>query len=230
MSAPPFAETSPELWSAVDAYLNGLLIAPDAGLDGALAECEAAGLPPIDVAPNQGKLLHILARSIGAQRILEIGTLGGYSTIWLARALPKRGRLTTLEYDPRHAQVAAANIARAGLTEIVDIRVGAALDTLPLLAEDTDFRAFDLVFIDANKDDNPSYLEWALRLARRGALIIVDNVVRHGRILDPESMAPDVVGTRRMFEMIAAEPRLSATAFQTVGSKGLDGLMVALVV
>ena len=219
---------SQELWSAVDDYLTGMLVAPDPALDGALAERAAADMPAIDVAPNQGKLLHILARAVGARRILEIGTLGGYSTIWLARAVGPNGRVITLEYEPRHAAVAQANIERAGLSEIVVVRIGAALDTLPHLAAEGHV-PFDLIFIDADKENNPAYVEWALKLSRPGTLIVVDNVIRHGRIIDADSPAADVQGTRKMFELLAAEPRLCATALQTVGSKGLDGLAVVVV-
>src|ERR1039458_825026 len=216
-------------WSAVDGYITERLVAPDPALDAALKANAAAGLPSIDVAPNQGKLLHVLALTKGARRILEIGTLGGYSTIWLARALPAGGRLVTLELDPKHAEVARANLDRAGLSERVEIRVGPATESLAQLqAEGTE--PFDLIFIDADKPNNPAYLRWALKLARRGSLIVIDNVVREGGILDPASADPNVQGTRALFELLAAEPRLSSTAIQTVGSKKYDGFAMAVVI
>jgi predicted O-methyltransferase YrrM len=211
-------------WRRVDAYLLDRLVPPDPGLDAALAANAAAGLPAIDVAPNQGRLLHILARMVGARRILEIGTLGGYSTIWLARALAAGGRLVTLEAEPRHATVARANIAAAGLADRVEVVVGPALATLPTLAG-----PFDFVFIDADKRSNADYLGEALRLARPGAVIVCDNVVRDGRIADPDDASPAVAGTRRFFDRLGAEPRLVATAIQTVGVKGWDGFAIAFV-
>ena len=211
-------------WKRVDGYIVERLVGPDPALDAALAANAAAGLPGIDVAPNQGKLLHILARMIGARQILEIGTLGGYSSIWLARALPPGGRLVTLEADPRHAEVARANIARAGLAEVVELHVGRAKDTLPRLAG-----PFDLVFIDADKRSNPDYLAAALGLARPGTVIVCDNVVRDGAVADPDDPSPDIVGTRRFFDRLRDEPRLTATAVQTVGVKGWDGFAIALV-
>ena len=216
------------LWSAVDAYLAGALVGTDPALDEAVRASDAAGLPQIQVPPNQGKLLHLLARFGNARSILEIGTLGGYSTIWLARALPPEGRLISLEIDPAYAEVARANIARAGLAEIVEIRVGRALETLPVLATEG-AGPFDLVFIDADKPSNPEYFTWALELARPGSLIVVDNVVREGAIVDEGSDDPAVQGVRLLNELMAAEPRVSATAIQTVGSKGHDGFAVALV-
>lgn len=219
---------SQKTWSAVDRYLSDLLIPADRVLDETLAESEAAGLPPINVAPNQGKLLSLLARLRGARTILEIGTLGGYSTIWLARALPVGGRLVTLEADPNHAQVARANLAGAGLADMVDLRLGQALDTLPILAAEGQ-GPFDLVFIDADKVNIPAYFSWALKLSRLGSLIIVDNVVRNGAVLDATSEDPNVQGVRRFFEQLATESRVSATAIQTVGSKGYDGLALVLV-
>jgi predicted O-methyltransferase YrrM len=218
-----------EQWTAVDAYLTGLLVPSDPALDAALQASAAAGLPPIHVAPNQGKLLHLLARLQGARAILELGTLGGYSTIWLARALPPGGRLITLEADPRHAEVARANIARAGLAQVVELRLGPALDTLPQLAAEGR-GPFDLIFIDADKPGYPDYLAWALRLSRRGSLIIADNVVRNGAVVDAASIDPAVQATRRFNELLAAEQRVSATVLQTVGSKGYDGLAFALVI
>ncbi|MFF3758424.1 O-methyltransferase [Streptomyces sp. NPDC002185] len=219
--------TNPQ-WTAVDDYFTDTIAPGDDALTAALAASTAAGLPEIAVAPNQGKLLHLLAATQGARNILEIGTLGGYSTIWLARALPADGRLTTLEYDPAHADVARANIARAGLDKIVEVRTGAALETLPVL-ETEGAGPFDLVFIDADKANNPHYVTWALKLSRPGSLIIVDNVVREGRVATEQPGDAAVTGTRAMFDLIAAEPRLDATAIQTVGTKGYDGLLLARV-
>jgi predicted O-methyltransferase YrrM len=219
---------TPDLWTAVDQYISDLLAPADAALKAALESSAAAGLPAINVSPNQGKLLHILARLAGARSILEIGTLGGYSTIWLARALLPGGRLITLEADARHAELAAANIARAGLVGVVDIRVGKALDTLPRLAAEG-AGPFDVVFIDADKPNTPSYFTWALKLTRVGALIVVDNVVRKGAVADASTRDTDVQGMQRFLAMAAAEPRVTASAIQTVGSKGYDGFCVALV-
>jgi predicted O-methyltransferase YrrM len=223
-----------DLWTAVDDYIVEWLLPPDPLLDSAVAAAEAAELPPIAVTPNQGKLLELIARIHDAQSILELGTLGGYSTIWLARALPPGGRLVTLEREPRYAEVARANIAHAGLADAVELRVGPALDTLPELhAEGAG--PFDLIFIDADKQNYPGYLEWSLKLSRVGTLIIGDNVVRSGAILDPAADDPDfgdggvAAGVRRFYEMLAAEPRVSATAVQTVGAKGHDGFALALV-
>ena len=221
-------DAEPASWDAIDDYIVGHLVRPDAALDAALAASAEAGLPEINVAPNQGKLLGLLAAMVGARNVLEIGTLGGYSTIWLARALPPGGRLISLEAEERHAKVARASLARAGLAEVVEVRVGPALESLPKLAAEG-CGPFDLVFVDADKAHNADYFEWALRLTRRGSLVVVDNVVRHGRILERASGDPDVVGTRRLFEVVAAEPRVSATALQTVGVKGHDGFLVALV-
>ncbi|HEU4542512.1 MAG TPA: O-methyltransferase [Jiangellaceae bacterium] len=217
-----------QLWTSVDHYITDVLVEPDEALGAALRDSEAAGLPAINVTPNQGKLLHLMARMCGARSILEIGTLGGYSTIWLARALPDGGRLLSLEAEPRHAEVAAANIARAGLANRVEVRVGRALDTLPGVEADG-VGPFDLVFIDADKPSNPDYVEWALKLTRPGSVIIVDNVVRGGAVADASSEDSAVRGVRRMNELVAAEPRLTATAIQTVGSKGYDGMLVAVV-
>ncbi|MEU1625548.1 O-methyltransferase [Streptomyces sp. NPDC020096] len=219
---------SQQTWTAVDDYFDALLVNEDAALRTALAESDAAGLPPVHVAPNQGKLLNLLARMHGARTVLEIGTLGGYSTVWLARALPAGGRLVTLEADEGYAAVAAANIARAGLKHVVDIRIGKALETLPLLA-DEDAAPFDLVFIDADKPSNPDYLEWALKLTRPGSIIVADNVVRDGAVTDQASADPRVQGVRRFTELIAENPRLTATAVQTVGSKGYDGFILSIV-
>jgi predicted O-methyltransferase YrrM len=217
-----------EQWTAVDRYLTDQLLPPDPVLEAALQASVAAGLPPINVSPTQGKLLQLLARMQQARNILEIGTLGGYSTIWLARALPADGRLITLEADPKHAAVARANLARAGLAGVVELRLGRALDTLPQLAAEGR-GPFDLIFIDADKPGYPDYFAWALKLTRRGSLIIADNVVRKGAVIDPASPDPIVRGVRRLHELIAAEPRVSATVIQTVGSKGYDGFAIALV-
>ncbi|WP_241562095.1 O-methyltransferase [Streptomyces hoynatensis] len=217
-----------QTWTAVDDYFNGLLVEEDAPLRAAATESEAAGLPPHQVAPNQGKLLHLLARIQGARTILEIGTLGGYSTIWLARALGEGGRLTTLEAEQRHATVAAANLARAGLGHLVDLRVGKALDTLSSLAAEG-AGPFDLVFIDADKRANPEYLDLSLRLTRPGSVIVADNVARGGAVADPGSEDPGVLGVRRFTELVSAHPRLTATTLQTVGEKGYDAFTLALV-
>jgi predicted O-methyltransferase YrrM len=217
-----------QTWTAVDQYLDGLLAKPDAALQAALRASAEAGLPAINVSATQGKLLQLLARLCGARKILEIGTLGGYSTIWLARALPPQGRLVTLEIDARHAEVARANIARAGLAERVEVRLGRALDSLAYLGAET-AGPFDLVFIDADKPNIPAYFKWALHLSRPGTLIVVDNVVRAGAVIDERSADASVQGVRRLNELIASEPQVSATAIQTVGSKGYDGLALALV-
>ena len=220
---------SQELFSRVDDYIVGALVASDPSLDGALEASRAAGLPDIAVAPNQGKLLQLLAQAIGARRILELGTLGGYSTIWLARALPHDGRLITLEALEKHAEVARANFARAGLADRIELRVGAALDALPQLARE-DTGAFDLTFIDADKQNNAVYVDWAVKLSRPGSLIVVDNVVRRGAVLDASSSDTAIQGTRRLYEQLANDPRVTATAVQTVGTKGHDGLLVARVI
>jgi predicted O-methyltransferase YrrM len=208
---------SERAWSDVDRLLVETLLPPDAALSAALADSDAGGLPAINVAPNQGKLLMLLAQMAGARRILEVGTLGGYSTIWLARALPADGELVTLEYSPKHAEVARRNIARAGFAAQVEVKVGAAIDTLPTLAG-----PFDFIFIDADKQGYPDYFRWALQLSRPGTVIVADNVVRAGKVLAPagDAMAEGVL---RMMQLAAAEPRVSATAVQTVGSKGWDG-------
>ncbi|HEY6990672.1 MAG TPA: O-methyltransferase [Bryobacteraceae bacterium] len=215
-------------WKAVDNYLAGLLVPPDTALDAALEASTTAGLPPINVSPTHGKLLHLLAKMQRARRILEIGTLGGYSTIWLARALPADGRLITLEADSKHADVARANIARAGLEGIVELRLGKALDTLPQIAAGKN-GPFDLIFIDADKQNIPRYFDWALRLSRSGTLIVVDNVVRGGAVVDPATEDTNVQGVRQFLDIVAREPRVSATAIQTVGLKGYDGFALALV-
>ncbi len=217
-----------ELWTAVDRYLTDLVVRPAAALDDALQANRAADLPAIDVSPPLGKLLRLLAESIQARRILEIGTLGGYSTIWMAQALPASGRLISLEAEPKHAEVARSNVARAGLSRVVEIRVGPALETLPkLVAEGAG--PFDLIFIDADKASISEYFAWALRLCRRGSLIVVDNVVREGALVDASSDDPSVRGVQRFFDRLAANPGVLATAIQTVGAKGYDGFAIALV-
>jgi predicted O-methyltransferase YrrM len=220
--------TPEQRWTAVDDYIVGTFLPPDPVLAAVLEASADAGLPPIAVAPNQGKFLHLLALATGARRILEIGTLGGYSTIWLARALPAGGRLVTLEFDPMHAEVARGNFARAGLSDVVDLRLGPALDSLPQLAAEGG-APFDFIFIDADKNNYPGYFQWALKLSRRGTLIIADNVVRKGAVIDAASPDPLVQGVRRFHELAAAEPRVSATTLQTVGGKGYDGFAMLLV-
>lgn len=218
-----------ETWSAVDEYVTDLLVPHDEALENALRAGEAAGLPQIQVSPPQGKLLHLLAKMIGARSILEFGTLAGYSTIWLARALPADGRLITLEADRRYAEVATASIAAAGLGEIVEVRVGPALDQLPRLEADG-AGLFDLTFIDADKVHTPDYFAWALAHSRPGSLIVADNVVRDGRLADPDDQDPPIMAQRRFHEQLAAEPRVEATTIQTVGGKGYDGFNIARVV
>jgi len=220
--------SSQDIWNDVDQYLTDTLAPVDTALEAALKASDAAGLPQIAVSAPQGKLLQLLATVQGAARILEIDTLGGYSTICLARALPEGGRLISLEYDPRHAEVARGNIAAAGLADRVEVRVGAALDSLPTLQAEG-AGPFDLVFIDADKVNNPHYVRWALELSRPGTVIVVDNVVRDGKVADGTSEDPAILGTRAALELIAAEPRLTGTAVQTVGSKGYDGFALALV-
>lgn len=221
-------QRSLDQWAAVDRYFSEQLSLSDPVLDAAMAANRAAELPAIDVAPNQGKLLQLLAQLVASRRILEIGTLGGYSTIWLARALPAGGRLITLEFNPKHAEIARANIARAGLAELVEIRIGAALDTLPKLQNESR-EPFDLIFIDADKPNNTEYVRWAIKLSHPGTLVIIDNVVRDGAVIDATSTDKDVQGARHLFELLANEPRLSATAMQTVGTKGYDGIAFAIV-
>lgn len=215
-------------WNRVDAYFSATLVPSDDVLDAALAASEAAGLPAINVAPNQGKLLQLLATIRGARRILEVGTLGGYSTIWLARALPPGGRLVTLELNPVHAAVATQNIARAGFADVVSVVVGSAKDSLARLIAEGE-APFDFIFIDADKDNNRAYLDAALKLSRPGTVIVVDNVVRRGRVADPDNRDPDVVGVREGFARIVAEPKLTTTAVQTVGQKGWDGFSISIV-
>jgi predicted O-methyltransferase YrrM len=219
---------SQSTWTEVDNYLTDTLIAKDAALESALAANAAGGLPAIDVSPTQGKFLQLLARMQGAKRILEIGTLGGYSTICLARALPPDGQLITMEFSPKHAAVAKDNIARAGLSRLVEIRIGPAAESLAQLRAENP-EPFDMIFIDADKPNNPTYLEWALKFSRKGTLIVVDNVIRDGQIANASNPDPAITGTRTMFEGMGANPRLDATALQTVGSKGYDGFALALV-
>lgn len=216
-----------QLWSDVERYVNDLVVRPDPVLDAALEAASAAGLAAISVSAGEGKLLHLLARIRGADRILEIGTLAAYSTIWMARALPRGGKLVTLESDPAHAAVARANLARAGLSDIVDLRLGMAADTLPVLAAEG--QKFDLTFIDADKATIPHYFDWAMRLSNPAALIIVDNVIRDGKVIDEASEDASVHGVRRFNEMVSAEKRVSATTIQTVGSKGYDGFTLLVV-
>jgi predicted O-methyltransferase YrrM len=215
-------------WTAVERYVMDQLFERDAALDAALASSAAARLPAINLPPPHAKLLALVARAQGATRILEIGTLGGYSAIWLARALPAGGRLISLEIDPGHAAIARDNLARAGVSDVVEIRIGAALDLLPELDAARE-GPFDLIFIDADKANIPEYFRWSLRLSRVGTLIVVDNVVRDGALIDEASADGAVRGVRRLHEVIAADPRVSATTIQTVGSKGYDGFLVALV-
>ena len=215
-------------WTAVDRYVTDLLVPSDAALDAAIEASTVAGLPAISVSPCQGKLLFLLARVMGARRILEIGTLGGYSTIWLARALPPDGRLITLEVNAGHAEVARSNFARAGLADVIELRLGSALDLLPALVAQG-VGPFDMIFIDADKPGYPDYLAWAVRLSRRGSLIVADNVVKEGTVLDADSEDPVVQGIRRFNAALAADPRVTATEIQTVGVKGYDGFASVLV-
>jgi predicted O-methyltransferase YrrM len=219
---------SEQLWSQVDAYVVGKLLPDDPVMEQVLAANRSGGLPAIDVSAAQGRFLELLVRISGARNILEIGTLGGYSTIWIARALPAGGRMVTLEYSPRHAEVAAANFERAGLAERIELRVGAGLDSLPGVEKDG-LGPFDLIFIDADKPNNPNYLEWAVKLAREGTVIVLDNVIRDGGVIDAESMDATIVGTRKAFDLMGSHPRLRATALQTVGAKGYDGFAIAIV-
>jgi predicted O-methyltransferase YrrM len=220
-----------QLWTDVDRYIDARVAPSDAVLDAVLESAKSGGLPAISVSPSQGKLLMVLARSIRARRVLEIGTLAGYSTIWLARAVGDGGRVVTLEFDPRHADVARANFSRAGLSDRIDLRVGAALDALPKLGDEMreSGEPFDLVFIDADKVNTREYFEWALRLTRVGSLIVVDNVVRDGRIADTSSADENIRGMQRFMDMLARETRVVASAVQTVGSKGYDGFAIAVV-
>ena len=215
-------------WTAVDAYINELFVPADESLEAALRSAAEAGLPEIQVTPSQGKLLGMMVQAVGARKVLEIGTLGGYSAIWMARALPPGGRLITLEAAPKHAEVAQANIVRAGLEDVIDIRVGPAQETLPALV-DEGIGPFDFVFIDADKPSYPTYFDWTLKLTRPGSLIILDNVVRSGAVADPNSTDPNVQGVRMTNAAMASNPRVTATAIQTVGKKGYDGFSIALV-
>lgn len=216
------------VWNRVDRYITQHVAADDAALEAAVRESAAAGLPDIQVSPAEGKLLAVLAQAVGARRILEVGTLGGYSTIRMARALPDGGRLVTLEAEPKHAEVARANLARAGVADRVEIRVGRALDTLPALQREG-AGPFDFVFLDADKENLRAYFRWAVRLGRPGTLIVMDNVVRHGTVADPAVDDPSVRGVRELFEELAAAEGVTATAVQTVGRKGYDGFALALV-
>ena len=215
-----------EQWTAVDEYFEGLFVGEDKALQAALADSESAGLPAISVTASQGKLLHLLVKMSGAKTVLEVGTLGGYSTIWMARALPEGGRLTTIENEKKHAEVAAKNIERAGLSDKVEIISAAAIEALPTL---TDRAPFDLFFIDADKESTAAYFAWAMKLSRPGSVIIVDNVVRDGEVIDAASEDAKVKGIRMFNEVLAADPRATATAIQTVGAKGYDGFAVVLV-
>jgi len=217
-----------DVWEAVDKYFDEMLIPHDSALDDALAAASAENLPAIQVSSVQGKLLHLLARIMSARNILEIGTLGGYSTIWMARALPEGGRIITLEADPKHAEVAQKNFARAGVENKIELRLGKALDTLPKVAADGR-GPFDMFFIDANKSNMPEYFEWSLKLARKGSVIIADNVVREGAVLDARSKDADIQGIRRFLEMVGKEKRVSGTALQTVSTKSYDGFALVLV-
>jgi len=216
-----------EVWLNVESYVTGRLVPADDALSSAVETALAAGLPAIEVSPPHGKLLHLLARLRKASQILEIGTLGGYSTIWMARALAPGGRIVTLEKEPRHAEVARANFEKARVSALVDLRLGIALETLPKLAAEG--AAFDMVFIDADKENNASYLDWALRMSRAETLIVVDNVIRDGAVADPNTTDPRAQGVRRLYDALKDHPRIDATAIQTVGSKGYDGLILGIV-
>ena len=220
-------EPSPDVWRRVDAYLTETLVGHDPALEQAVAEQQAAGLPAIEVAPVNGKFLHLIARISGARRVLEIGTLGAYSTIWLARAVPADGRVITIEAEPRNAEVARANLERAGVHDRVDIRLGRAAEVLPTLEPEA---PFDLVFIDADKESNTIYLDWAARLGRPGTVVIVDNTVRSGEVANPATENPQVIGTQRGLEMLGRDPRFDATALQTLDRKGWDGIALAVLV
>ena len=224
MRTPDYPSADAAQWAAVDDYFSSLLAPSDDHLRAALAENEASGLPPQDVSAPQAKMLALLARMVGARRILELGTLGGYSTIWLARCLPRGGKVVTIELNGKHAEVARRNIDRAGLSDVIDLHVGAALDVLPTLTG-----PFDMIFIDADKPNNPHYIRMALELSRPGTVIVGDNVVRGGAVVDPASEDTSVKGVRAFLEIIADEPRLDATALQTVGEKGWDGFLLAIV-
>lgn len=217
-----------KIWAEVDRYLGDLLAPHDAGLAHSLEANHAEGLPSIDVPPLLGKFLDLMIRVSGARRVLEIGTLGGYSTIWMARALPEGGLVVTLELEPRHAEIARANFEAAGVSDRIDIRIGAALDSLRAMEQEGS-APFDLIFIDADKERMPEYLEWSLKLAHPGTILIADNVVRDGKVLDDATDDPHVRGVQRFLELVAANPRLSATAMPTVGARGFDGFAMAVV-
>ncbi len=218
-----------EQWNSVDSYFDRLFAPPDAVMDAAITATTEAGLPAINVSPTQGKLLHVLAKAHNARKILEIGTLAGYSSIWMARALPADGKLITLEIDPKHAAVARANLARAGVDKQVEVIVGKAIESLPQLDSNGE-GPFDLVFIDADKVSTPDYLTWAMRLTKPGSIIIIDNVVRSGQVANPDTTDPHVKGIQKALEMLASDKRLVSTALQTVGSKGYDGFSIAVVI
>jgi len=221
------ADPTPDLWRRVDAYLTETLVGHDPALETAVADQHAAGLPPIEVAPVNGKFLHLLARIAGARRVLEIGTLGAYSTIWLARGIPEDGVVVTIEAEPDNAAVARSNLDRAGIGHKVDIRVGRAEQVLPTLADEG---SFDLVFIDADKESNTIYLDWAARLGHPGTVVVVDNIGRGGEVANPATMNPQVIGTQRALELLGRDPRFDATALQTLDLKGWDGVAIAIVV
>lgn len=223
----PGSGPAPDVWRRVDTYLTETLVGHDPGLEQAVADQNAAGLPPIEVAPVNGKLLHLIARMSGARRVLEIGTLGAYSTIWLARAIPSDGRIVTIEAEPRIAEIARANLDRAAVGEKVEIRLGRGADVLPTLADE---EPFDLVFIDADKESNTIYLDWAARLGRPGTVVVVDNTVRGGEVVNPATENPQIIGVQRGLEMLGRDPRFEATALQTLDAKGYDGIAIALVV
>ncbi|WP_353826557.1 O-methyltransferase [Agromyces sp. SYSU T0242] len=222
------AELNSDNQRRVDRYLVDTLVEDDVALTQGLADAADAGLPAIEVTPLGGKFLHLLARMTGARRVLEVGTLGGYSTTWLARGIPDDGRVVTLELEPLHAEVARRNLERAGVAERVDVMVGPAVDSLRRLAE-RDVEPFDLVFIDADKESNATYVDWAIRLGHPGTVIVVDNVVRSGEVADPDTADPMVIGTRRGLDVLGSDPRVDATALQTVGAKGWDGVAIAVV-
>ncbi|WP_127475817.1 O-methyltransferase [Microbacterium sulfonylureivorans] len=220
-------DPTPDLWRRVDAYLTETLVGHDPALDDAVADQNAAGLPAIEVAPVNGKFLHLLARISGARRVLEIGTLGAYSTIWMARGIPDDGRIVTIEAEPRIADIARANLERAGVSAKVEVRLGRAADVLPTLEGG---EPFDLVFIDADKESNTIYLDWAARLGRPGTVVVVDNTVRGGEVANPATENPQVIGVQRGLEMLGRDPRFDATALQTLDLKGYDGVALAIVV
>ncbi|GAA5197279.1 O-methyltransferase [Microbacterium jejuense] len=227
------ADPTPDAWRRVDAYLTELLVGHDPTLELAVEDQNDAGLPAIEVAPVNGKLLHLLARLAGARRVLEIGTLGAYSTIWLARGIPQDGRVVTIEAEPRNAEIARANLDRAGVGEKVEIRLGRAAEVLPTLEgpiREGTAAPFDLVFIDADKESNTIYLDWAARLGRPGTVVMVDNAVRGGEVANPATENPQIIGVQRGLEMLGRDPRFDATALQTLDAKGYDGIALALVV